>query len=242
MKFFFPSCSFLNTNDQFATSLFVYLSVFCCCILELGNKATPSLQHFSSVLQRLGGDGSNHERTGERFAVVAEHNRAPSWLSRGAAGQGIRSTRPLASVGFSVNKTHFSCFFAPFQAPGADRGWTASIWFSCWTASHSDHESWHQFLLNCRFRRLAGRSRALGLPRAEPAPGQLAAMLHGPSPAGPSPFFTSKHRGLFCSLCLKGFGFSVAAPRGEAGPSLGRGTLLPRSLLAKAPSVTPGSS
>lgn len=85
MKFSFPSCSFLNTNAQFATSLFVCLSLFCWCILELGNKATLQPAAFRFCISVFRGwfgrfslaEGPEHKRTGEGFArgdgaVVAE--------------------------------------------------------------------------------------------------------------------------------------------------------------------------
>lgn len=124
---------------RFGTSLFLYPSVFCCCILELKNKKnTTCVQHFSSVLQYFGGglvafpslmgrstrgqdrDLPPAEGACEDRAIVAVHALSTTWawssLSCSAQSEALSSTQPFSSLGFSVNEAHLGCFFALLQA------------------------------------------------------------------------------------------------------------------------------
>lgn len=230
------------------------------------------MQHFSSVFPYFGGglvafpslmgqstggqdrDLPPAEGACEDRATVAVHTLSTTWawssLSCSAQSEALSSAQPFSSLGFSVNGAHLGCFFALLQA-------SCSITAS--TQRRLGLDYFHSFLI---LKGIAFRSRDLASifiklpfsevgrkkPRAGAARGWVGALPAGSDATRQQPqrdlalSSPPNSAGFFCFLCLKGFGFSVTTPQGEAVPGLRRGTLLPISLLAKAPSVTPSSS
>ena len=196
--------------------MFLHPSIFCCCILELKNNKEETLpsaafQFFISVFWGCAGCFSlaeaEEDRTGLCLLLKGHMDRtleafhalsttgAWSSLSCSAQSRALSSMQPLSSLGFSVNRAHLGCFFAPLRA-------------SCSIAASTQRrlglDCFHLFLIlkgitfgsrelasifiKLPFLEVGRKKPRLGLPRAESEPCQLATMLHSSKPEETQPF------------------------------------------------------